>query len=229
MRHLTLLIISILSIQFGQAQIHEIGAFAGGSNLIGDIGATDYIAPNAPALGLLYRWNRSSRYSWRASIIYSDLKAYDSESDDPRRIQRDYDFDSNLLEISAGMEFTFIDFDLHSGEKVWTPYIYTGISSARHENYYYLNGSQTSEGESSWAFGIPIALGIKARIIGNFVIGVEVGARYTFSDEIDGSMPKSDAIKPQYQIGNINNNDWYMFSGFTLTYTFGENPCYCVK
>ncbi|MBU2950576.1 hypothetical protein KO493_07695 [Tamlana agarivorans] len=229
MRHLTLLIISILSIQLSQAQIHEIGGFAGGSNLIGDIGATDFIAPNAPALGLLYRWNRSTRHSWRASVIYSDLKAYDSKSGDPRRIQRDYNFDSNLLEISAGMEFTFIDFDLHSGEKEWTPYLYSGITSTRHGNYYFINGKQAAEGESSWAFGIPMSLGVKARIIGNFVIGVEVGARYTFSDEIDGSMPSSDALKPQYQIGNINNNDWYMFSGFTLTYTFGENPCYCVN
>jgi hypothetical protein len=29
-------------------------------------------------------------------------------------------------------------------------------------------------------------------------------------------------LKP-LQFGNINNNDWYVFSGLTLTYTFGEN------
>ncbi|MDX1317352.1 MAG: DUF6089 family protein, partial [Xanthomarina gelatinilytica] len=23
-------------------------------------------------------------------------------------------------------------------------------------------------------------------------------------------------------------NDWYMFTGVTLTYTFGRKPCYCV-
>lgn len=227
MRHLTLLIISILSIQFSHSQIFEIGGFAGGSNLIGDVGATDYINPNAPALGLLFKWNRSKRHSWRASLIYSDLKAYDSKSDDPRRIQRDYDFDSNLLEISAGMEFTFMDFNLHSGRTVATPYLYSGISVAKHDNYYFLNGIQTSENTSSWAYGIPMALGFKTNILGNFILGLEVGARYTFSDEIDGSMP-DDQWRSQYRFGNINNNDWYVFSGITLTYTFGENPCYCV-
>lgn len=227
MRHLTLLIISILSIQFSHSQIFEIGGFAGGSNLIGDVGATDYINPNAPALGLLFKWNRSKRHSWRASLIYSDLKAYDSKSDDPRRIQRDYDFDSNLLEISAGMEFTFMDFNLHSGRTVATPYLYSGISVAHHDNYYFLNGIQTSENTSSWAYGIPMALGFKTNILGNFILGLEVGARYTFSDEIDGSMP-DDQWRSQYRFGNINNNDWYVFSGITLTYTFGENPCYCV-
>ncbi|MEP2335783.1 MAG: DUF6089 family protein, partial [Nonlabens ulvanivorans] len=29
------------------------------------------------------------------------------------------------------------------------------------------------------------------------------------------------------RFGNINNNDWYVFSGVTLTYAFGRKPCYC--
>src|SRR6056300_1120686 len=153
MRHLSILIISILSIQISHSQIFEIGGFFGGSNLIGDVGATNYINPNAPTLGLMFKWNKSKRHSWRASLIFSDLKADDSKSDDPRRIQRGYSFDSNLVELSAGMEFTFMDFNLHSGEKLGTPYLYSGISVAHHDNYYYLNGVQTSENTSSWAYG----------------------------------------------------------------------------
>lgn len=219
------MIFSTLSISLSYSQTFEIGGFAGGSNFVGDVGATNYINPNAPALGLMFRWNRSKRHSWRASLIYSDLKAYDSKSDDPRRIERDYDFDSNLLEISAGMEFTFMDFDLYSRDKLGTPYLYSGISVAKHGNYHYANGRQISEDSSSWAYGIPITLGFKTNILGNFIIGIEVGARYTFSDNIDGSLPDNQ----QYQYGNINNNDWYVISGFTLSYTFGEKPCYCVN
>ena len=226
MRQLIVLIISILSINLNYAQINEIGVYVGGSNFIGDVGATTYIAPNAPALGLLYKWNASKRHSWRASIIYSDLKAFDSKSDDPRRQQRDYTFDSNLLEISAGLEFTFMDFNLHTGEKVFTPYLYSGLSSARHNDFYYVNSIQTPENTSSWTFGIPMALGFKASFIEGFVLGIEIGARYTFSDSIDGSIPKNDSNQ-EFRFGNVNNTDWYVFSGLTLTYTFGENPCYC--
>lgn len=226
MKHLIVLSLSILSFQLSHSQINEIGVFAGGSNLIGDVGATNYIAPNSPTLGLIYKWNASPRHSWRATLIYSDLKANDVDSDDPRRIERGYKFDSNLLEISAGIEFTFFDFDLHQGEKIATPYIYSGISAAKHDNYYYLNNIQTAENNSTWAFGVPMALGIKANLLGNIILGVEVGARYTFSDEIDGSLPSS-PTNQQYRFGNINNNDWYVFSGVTLTYTFGQNPCYC--
>ena len=228
MRHLTILILSILTLQLSHSQINEIGIFAGGNNFIGDVGATNYISPNSPTLGFIYKWNASPRHSWRASLIYSDLKAKDNQSDDPRRVQRDYNFDSNLLEIAAGIEFTFMDFDLHAGEKIGTPYIYTGISVAKHDNYYFLNGIQTPENNSSWAYGIPMALGFKTNFLGNLILGIEVGARYTFSDELDGSIPDTASLQ-QYRFGNINNNDWYVFSGITLTYTFGENPCYCVN
>ena len=138
-----------------------------------------------------------------------------------------YSLDSNLLEIAAGIEFTFLDFNLHTGEKIGTPYLYTGISVAKHENFYFQNGIQTSENNSSWAFGIPMALGFKTNILGYFILGAEIGARYTFSDEIDGSIPDSE-FRQQFRFGNINNNDWYVFSGITLTYTFGVKPCYCV-
>ncbi|WP_142784989.1 type IX secretion system protein PorG [Changchengzhania lutea] len=226
MRHVTVLILSILSIHLSYSQIFEIGGFAGGSNFIGDVGKTDYISPDAPALGLLLKWNKSSRHSWRASVIYSDLIGYDFRSDDPKRIQRDYRFNSNLLEVSAGMEFNFWDFDLHSGRTEATPYIYSGISAVKFDDLYFNNGVQLAENTSSWAFGIPMVLGFKTTFINSFVLGLEVGARYTFTDGIDGSVPKNSS-RLNNKFGNINNNDWYVFSGLTLTYTFGENPCYC--
>lgn len=227
MRHLIILTISILSVHLGCSQINEIGIFAGGSNFIGDVGATNYISPNQLAIGGIYKWNRSKRHSYRASIIFSDLEGIDVNSDDPRRIQRGYEFLSKIIEFSIGMEFTFMDFNLHSGEKIGTPYIYSGISVANHDNHFFSSGVQTQENTSSWAYGIPMALGFKTNILENIILGIEVGARYTFSDELDGSVP-NDSSNQSYRFGNIGNNDWYVFSGITLTYTFGENPCYCV-
>ncbi|MFB9056202.1 DUF6089 family protein [Mariniflexile ostreae] len=229
MRHLAIVLIIILSIPYGHAQIHELGVFVGGSNLIGDVGATDYISPNQLALGGLYKWNRSPRHSWRASLMYTKLKADDSKSDDPRRIQRDYVFASRILEASAGMEFNFFDFDLHSGKNVITPYLYTGLSIAYHKNYYFNAGVQTAENTSSLIYGIPLVLGVKTTFIDKLILGFEVGARTTFSDEIEGSVPDSESKQALYRFGNINNNDWYVFTGITLTYTFGIKPCYCAN
>lgn len=228
MRYLTTLVIIILSSQLSQSQTHEIGLFLGGSNFIGDVGSTKYIAPNKPAFGGIYKWNRSPRHSFRFSLIYSELEGNDAKSDDPRRIERDYSFTNQIIEASVGLEFTFFDFDLHTGKNVATPYLYTGIVMAKHDNFYFNNQDiRLSENTSSFAYGIPMAIGFKMNFLDNFIIAAEIGARYTFTDEIDGSVPDSKNLV-SFSFGNINNNDWYMFTGITLTYTFGNKPCFCV-
>lgn len=228
MRQVNLLIFSMLTLQLSFSQINEIGVFAGGSNFIGDVGATDYISPNQAAFGGIYKWNRSPRHSYRITAIYTDLEGVDAKSDDPRRQLRNYSFNYSFLEVSAGMEFTFLEFNLHDGTPTATPYLYTGISIARHRNYYFNSGIQTQENSKRWTLGIPMALGFKTRFMGNFILGAEVGARYAFNDGLDGSKPNNPENQ-SFQFGNINNNDWYVFSGITLTYTFGLNPCYCVE
>ena len=82
MRYLILFLLCVFFQQTSHSQIYEVGVFAGGSNFIGDVGSTSYIAPNAPSFGLLLKWNRSPRHSWRVSILYSDLVGDDSKSDD---------------------------------------------------------------------------------------------------------------------------------------------------
>ncbi|WP_179344248.1 type IX secretion system protein PorG [Winogradskyella ursingii] len=227
MRYLFLILLSVLLFQTASSQIYEVGVFAGGSNFIGDVGATNYISPNQPAFGIIAKWNRSPRHAFRASVIFSDLEGKDSKSDDPRRVQRDYEFNVGVLELSAGMEFTFWDFDLHKPGLKSTPYLYTGITMANHDNYYFAtDGTYTSENTKSWAYGIPMILGYKANISHHLILAAEVGARYTFSDELDGSVPDA-RFREQFSFGNTNSNDWYVFSGITLTYTFGRKPCYC--
>ncbi|WP_027137747.1 type IX secretion system protein PorG [Gaetbulibacter saemankumensis] len=228
MKHLIVLTLSILSIGYGQAQINELGVFLGGSNFVGDVGATNFISPSQFAIGGIYKWNRSKRHSYRLSAIFTELQGIDNKSEDPRRIQRGYEFSNGIIEIAAGIEFTFIDFDLHSGARSSTPYLFGGISAAHHDDTYFVNGVQTQENTSSWTMGIPMGLGFKSNFLGDLVFAIEIGARYTFSDGLDGSLPKKQNLQ-QYRFGNINNNDWYVFSGITLTYTFGENPCYCVN
>ncbi len=227
MRYLLLILTSSFCITLSYSQINEIGVFVGGSNFIGDVGATNYISPNQAVLGAIYKWNRSARHSYRFSILFSDLEGKDSKSDDPRRVARGYNFSTSIIELSAGMEFTFFDFNLHDGGFKSTPYIFGGFSAASHDNSFFLNGNQTSENTSSWAFGIPFGLGFKAAISDHWVLAAEIGARYTFSDELDGSVPDSDQ-RQDLAFGNLNNNDWYTFTGITLTYTFGRNPCYCI-
>ena len=63
------------------AQFHELGAFIGGSNYIGDIGTNKYIHPNSPAFGIIYKWNATDRYSLRAGVSISNIKENEFRND----------------------------------------------------------------------------------------------------------------------------------------------------
>jgi hypothetical protein len=226
MNRVNILFFLILGFTTVNAQIHEIGVFLGGSNYIGDVGPTTYIAPNEFAYGLLYKWNKSPRHSWRFSYNQAKITSSDLKSNSPGRTQRGYNFENDLKEVSLGLEFNFFDFNLHDFETKITPYIYSGVSYFAYYELFYISGGQREDYRNG-ALAIPMVLGVKLNVFKNIILGVEVGARYTMTDNLDGSNPKNKILSP-LKFGDLNSNDWYVFSGITLTYTFGNEPCYCV-
>ena len=225
MKKIFYLLICFFSLVDSQAQIHEVGVFLGGSNYIGDVGPTTYISPNKAAFGLLYKWNKSPRHSYRISYIQSQITSNDRDSDERSRNLRAYRFDSDVKEFSLGLEFNFFDFNLHQLSNKVTPYVASGVS------YFFSNyhldlavpGAEEKTGrtERRKSIAIPMIVGIKSNITPHLILALETGARYTLTDNIDGTFNQN--------FGNINNNDWYVFTGVTLTYTFGNKPCYCAQ
>jgi hypothetical protein len=221
---ITFLFISTVSLMNGQ--INEIGVFLGGANFIGDVGATNYIKPNEFALGAIYKWNASPRHAWRISYNHATLTGDDSKSDQPARQTRDYDFKNSVDEFAAGLEFNFFDFNLHDLQSRTTPYVSTGLNYFRYNGLYKNSDNKIVTDQKRGSMAIPMIIGVKSRIATNFILALEVGVRYTFADDLDGSNSKNKNYQA-YKFGNLNSNDWYTFSGVTLTYTFGDNPCYC--
>lgn len=209
----------------GQAQIHEIGGFVGGSNYIGDIGKDDFIAPNHISFGGIYRWNKSPRHAYRLSYTYGKITANDLDVAGGSRAQRGLQFENRVHDITLGLEINFLEFDLHQFGIQTTPYVMAGISYFNYKENYFIN-KQLQFDQNAWSMGIPMIVGVKSKLTRSLVIGAEIGARYTFTDNLDGSNPKNDNLANR-RFGNLNSNDWYVFTGFTLTYTFGNNPCYC--
>jgi hypothetical protein len=227
MNRLFVLFFLFIGLNVAQAQIHEFGVFLGGSNYIGEIGPTDYIAPNDLAFGVLYKWNRSPRHSWRISYTQAKIKSHDRDSDMPSRIKRDYSFENDIKEISLGLEFDFFDFNLHDSKPKFTPYVYSGLSYILYKGLFFV-GDEPKSDAMHGALAIPMTVGIKAKLMTHFVVGLEAGARWTLKDDLDGSNPTNENLEG-LKFGNTNSNDWYVFTGFTLTYTFGNKPCYCVE
>jgi len=210
------------------SQTYEIGGFLGGANYIGDVGKTTYIAPNTPAFGAIFKWNRTARHSFRGSIIFAQIEGDDNDSKESRRKERGYSFKNNITEISAGIEYTFWEFNMYSGRPAHTPYMYTGLTYFWYQALYKSSDNVIKDYDGASSIAIPMTLGYKATLGTKFIIAAEIGARYTFTDDLDGSNPVNGLEDNEnLKFGNVNNNDWYVFTGITLTYTFGRKPCYC--
>jgi len=114
---------------------------------------------------------------------------------------------------------------LHDSEPQFTPYIYSGLSFIHYNGLYFSGGAQREDSSKS-GIALPMIVGFKGRLADSFVLGFEVGARMAFKDDLDGSNPSDNGLA-SLRFGNTNSNDWYVFTGLTLTYTFGNKPCFC--
>ncbi|MCP9198635.1 DUF6089 family protein [Gramella sp. GC03-9] len=231
MRYLITFVVMAFFMTNLNAQQFELGFFAGGANYIGDVGRSNYILPNSPVGGLLAKWNRSPRHALRLSLLYAEISADDTKSDDTRRQQRGYSFSNTIAEASLGLEFNFWNFDLTNPLPQSTPYLYTGLTYFRADHMWLKNGrggNLVNEG-TNWEFAIPMVMGYKEAISEHVIGAFEIGARYTFTDNLDGSWPEEYLGRrdPDVEFGNRNTNDWYVFTGISFTFTFGRKPCYC--
>lgn len=212
------------------AQYNEIGVFVGGANVVSDIGKAAYINPNKLAYGLLYKRNLNNHLSARADLKLLTLWDNDRLSNIEARKRRMFAFENSVSEISVGVEYHFLEFDVHKiFETLFTPYIYSGITYFRSDALVFANPqlnlehaiAPSEKRDGNWA--LPFALGVKVRFgQSRFFMGAEVGMRYTFTNNLDGSYSEN----PQLRFANLQNNDWYFVSGIYLTYTFGQKCCY---
>ncbi len=227
------LFIFLISFQLN-CQRNEIGLLVGGSNYIGDVGPTTYIDPisyGTYSYGILYRNNFSDRFSVRTQISSSDIKSSDLMDNSPEyRKLRGKSFENTVQEITLAIDFNFTEFDVQEDKFQFSPYVSTGLSYFRYYGIHYPLGQTTAQsyGKSS-DFAIPITVGIKSKVLKTFVLGFEVTARHTFTENLDGSYPtfENTEIYSEKRFGSGLSQDWIVFSGLTLTYVFGNYECKC--
>src|SRR5690606_26157099 len=118
---------------------------------------------------------------------------------------RGYKFKNSVKELSLGLEYTFWEFDLYKTKSQGTPYLYTGVAWFHYNDLYRdtYNNSFKSRGNTS-DFAIPMVVGYKTTIGTSLIAGFEIGARYTFTDNLDGSFPSSTETNTAAPFGNIN-------------------------
>tara|TARA_R110001592_G_scaffold54875_3_gene168161 strand:+ start:1148 stop:1825 length:678 start_codon:yes stop_codon:yes gene_type:complete len=216
---LLLILISFSNVALGQ--MYEVGISVGGSNYVGDIGRTSYIYPNKIAGAAFFKYNKNPRMALRATYSYLPIKANDLDADTDFRRDRGLNFKNTINELAVGLEYNFYEYDLSTPGKTWTPYILLEFAAF---NYKYITSEPQPdqyEYNSKNSFAIPFGVGFKSKLSGSFAFAFETKFRYTVEDDLDYNNEK---------IAKLNfggtGNDWYMFTGFSLIYTFGRPACY---
>jgi len=220
MNRVFLFIIGIFFFTQTQAQLlNEIGISAGGSNYSGDIGREFFVFPNKLSGGLVYKRNVNSRMSLRGSYNYLPIFDHDKYAINKVRRERGYGFDNTIHEVSFGVEINYLEYDVLSDYNGATPYLFLEFAG-----FTYKTISAVNQFKRRYSFAVPFGAGYKSKITDFIGYSVEIKARYTFVDDLDYNNFTNTELF-QYQFGNPNTNDWYFFTGASLTYSFGRPNC----
>ena len=157
------------------------------------------------AIGHILRYNMNARHSVRGHLLYNRLQGNNQEfrPNDPNISLDGRDFQASFVDLGLNFEFNWWPYKSASRKSKYSPYVTAGVA-------YNLRIA----GESVSHLNIPFGIGVKANLGKRLSGGLEHTVRKTFNDGIDGL----------YNIGRddspavLGNNDWYMFTGFFLTY-----------
>ena len=203
-----------------KAQGLEIGGGLGTSFVTGDVTRGFELNELGFAGQLFIRYNLSNVVSVRATGMIGRLKGDDSTNPiDPFAALRGASFRRLVLESSAVIEYNFLDYKERTSIINWSPYFFGGFGLSAY------SAKSESSTYSRIQPVIPFGLGLKYRLNKQWNLEFEFGARKTFFDHLDkvSSVVNPNKLNPKY--GNELDNDWYYFTGVSISYTFYSVPC----
>ena len=186
----------------------ELGFALGASNYSGDLVERYRFKFYGPSAQLFYKYNVPGDVSvFRVNLLYAELKGDESAIDQNLQQFRQNSFEASVFEPSLLYEYNFYNFRDLNGQYFMAPYLFGGIGAA------IVLGE-----DGAGYFCLPFGTGIKVMVSRHINVGLEFGARLTFNDKLDG-------IEDAVQYSSSSNNDWYYFTGLTLSYTWYRQIC----
>ncbi|WP_151086246.1 type IX secretion system protein PorG [Hymenobacter baengnokdamensis] len=209
----------------------EIGAGVGVMNYKGEVSPQFQWQNSRPALTIFYRRDVSVPVTLRGGITAGFLRATDANVEGanggvpPLQNYRQLHLSGGLVEASGVVEYNFLDYhnrkDQHRVH--FSPYLFAGLA------LYYASTTVTTDNlalkpafdrqGSRVGIAIPAGAGIKVALTEHFNVGLEMGARKTFTDMLDHTGDQSPLLV------NSHDQDWYYYSGISVSYTFYQILC----
>jgi len=248
----------------------------GGARTIGRTSVYDLdLLSTRPSVGIYFKQTMGARFALRFNGVYARVWGSDALTNAKtpaagagwHRYYRNLSFRSYIIEASVVGEMNLLSFEPGSMKRRWTPYIFGGIGAFRFDPKANIGGQWVrlqplgTEGQgliqypqkkkySLIQLAFPVGAGIKTNLNSHYVLGFEVGHRFTSTDYIDdvsttypdpafyyaNYSPQQAALAsslsdrssgeypnktaPGQQRGDPSNRDSYFLTGVTLTYIF---------
>ena len=188
----------------------EYGVMVGMMTYTGDLNSGANLNFNGPAAGVFYRHNYPNNIVvLRFNVLAGEVSGSEVRLKNPLPTDLKRDFSTLITEVSALFEYNFFDFRTMQPGHYYPvcPYLFGGM------------GFGTVLGGDNPAFiNIPMGAGVKFQVGDRLNLGIEMGARKSFTDKIDGIDNTSD-------LNSSSKQDWYYFTGLTFSYTRYYQKC----
>lgn len=195
LKHIPILIFLICCSFVSNGQNWEHGIALGASNYHGDLAYNIVPKETNLALGVHMRYNLSPYWSYRAGVTHGTISGSDQNFDEYKL--RNLSFKNEIWELSNVFEFNFLPFGSRTLSKDFSSYAFMGLAVFHNNPKTYYDGywrnlrKLRTEGQTSKSqygviqMAIPFGGGVKYNITKNWVLGVELGWRKTFTDYLD--------------------------------------------
>ena len=203
------------------SQFLEPGISIGLISYSGDLQRGYSISSASLGLELFQRLNLSKHISIKGGFKRGSIQGKEKILD-ALSSNRNYSFKSKSTEFSTKIEYNFLDYFDETGEKIFTPYLFIGAGVNMLKNIEQRNLKVSNK--STLNLIIPLGVGFKYLYKNRFTIGLEFEMKKTLTDQID-FLENNDSLIKNYQYGNPKSNDYYYFTGFSISYILYSIPC----
>lgn len=193
---------------------------------MGDVGKTSYFLPDNIGGAVFYKYNINPRIAARGTFSFLPILGDDNNATTNFRKNRGLGFINLVNELAAGIEYNFYEYDLSSADKTWTPYLLFELAGFNYVVPSNPNDASDLDTTNKYSVAIPFGIGYKSKLFGLLAFSVETKFRYTFVDDLDINYTSATAANAANAKFEGTGNDWYMYTGFSLIYTFGRPACY---
>lgn len=193
--------ILLITVSFSAiGQKNEFGILSGATYYMGDLNPTTHFAMSRIGGGALYRRNINEHFSFRITGLYGSVQASDAVIG--YNTDRNLNFRSSVIELSAQTEINFLPFITGRKESPYSYYLIAGAGAFRFDPKADVNGSWVSlrplgtEGQGSemypdreiyskYSYNLIFGMGMKFVLSESLTAGIEWAMRRTGTDYLD--------------------------------------------